>query len=323
MNKLISDALNIAAPDADPSLYVTTVTLSAPDRGLPLELRVTAPAAGDNLPVVLLSHGGGESLYLASKDGYDPIVQFYAARGFAVMQPTHLSSMIGGFGLNPAKPGHPMFGRARIADMRQILDSLTEIEQQVPGLSGRLDHDSVVAVGHSAGAQTVAVLLGARLKDADGNVIDEDLTEPRIKAGLLLAPTGNGDGLTQVVREAYPELDLDFSHMTTRALVAYGDDDINPAMMLRGADWHADPYHQSPGAEHLITFFGAKHFLGGIMGYNLQETDDENPELLAITQRMTWAYLRSVVDPTDDAWADARTAFEKHTASYGRIDSKS
>jgi predicted dienelactone hydrolase len=75
--------------------------LAAPQRGLPLELRVTVPATGRSLPVVLLSHGGGASLYLPSKDGYDPIVQFYAARGFAVMQPTHLSSKIGGFGLNP------------------------------------------------------------------------------------------------------------------------------------------------------------------------------------------------------------------------------
>jgi acetyl esterase/lipase len=115
-----------------------------------------------------------------------------------------------------------MFGRARIADMKQILDSLTEIEQQVPRLAGCLDRDKVVAVGHSAGAQTISVLLGARLKDADGNVSDEDLSDPRIKAGLLLAPTGNGDGLTEAVRRAYPELDLDFSHMTTRALSGLG-----------------------------------------------------------------------------------------------------
>jgi predicted dienelactone hydrolase len=322
MNNLISDALNIPVADPDPSLTITTVTLPSPDRGLPLEVRVTAPATGRSLPVILLSHGGGASRYLSSKDGYDPIVQFYAARGFAVLQPTHLSSKIGGFGLDPEKPGHPMFWRSRVADMKLILDRLAEIEQRVPGLTGRLDHGSVVGVGHSGGAQTIAVLLGARLKDADGNVSDEDLTEPRIKAGLLLAPTGNGDGLTDAIREAYPELDLDFSSMTTRALVAYGDADVNPALTARGADWHADPYHHGPGADYLLTLFGAKHFLGGITGYDLRETDDESPELLAITQRLTWAYLRSATDASDPAWAEARAAFEKHAAAYGRIDAK-
>ncbi|GHJ35378.1 chlorophyllase [Streptomyces sp. TS71-3] len=322
MNKLIHDALNIPVPDAEPSLTVTTVVLAAPERGLPLEVRVTAPAAGERLPVVLFSHGGGDSLYLASKDGYDPLVQFWAARGFAVVQPTHLSSKIGGFGLDPGKPGHSMFSAARLADMRQILDGLTEIEQRVPGLAGRLDHDHVVGAGHSAGAQTIAVLLGARLKGVDGKTSDEDLREPRIGAGLLLAPTGSGEGLVPAVRQAYPELDVDFSHMTAPALVVYGDTDVNPAMMLYGAEWHAEPYRQSPGDGDLITFFGARHFLGGIMGYNLAETDDESPELLALTQRMTWAYLRSATDSGSDAWEEARAAFERHTAAYGRIESK-
>ncbi|MFI7500705.1 alpha/beta hydrolase family protein [Streptomyces sp. NPDC049687] len=325
MNNLISTARQIPVNESAGSLTVSTLTLPAPDRALLLEVRVTAPATGSNLPIVLLSHGGGQSLYLSSKDGYDPLVHFYAAHGFAVIQPSHLSSKIGGLGLDPNAEGFPIFWRSRIADMKHILDSLDNIEERIPAITGRLDHTNVAAVGHSGGSQTVALLLGARLTDpTDGTLIDEDYTEPRIKSGVLLAAVGNGgDSLTDAVRKGFPELHLDFSHMTTPTLVAYGDEDDSPELTVRGATWHADPYHHGPGADHLLTLFGAKHFLGGIMGYDLKETDDEDPERLAITQRMTWAYLRSALCEGDSAWPQACAALEKHAPTYGRVDSKS
>ena len=40
------------------------------------------PVTGQNLPVILFSHGHGPSLYLPSADGYGPIVNFWAAHGF-------------------------------------------------------------------------------------------------------------------------------------------------------------------------------------------------------------------------------------------------
>jgi predicted dienelactone hydrolase len=56
---------------------------------------VIAPLRGDALPIVLLSHGGGSLHYLKSKDGFAPLVDFYASHGFAVIQSTHLSSPFG------------------------------------------------------------------------------------------------------------------------------------------------------------------------------------------------------------------------------------
>lgn len=217
-----------------------------------------------------------------------------------------------------------MFWRSRVADMALILDNLNEIEARIPAITGRLGHSKIAAVGHSGGTQTVGMLLGARLADPKtGSVTDVDLVEPRIKAGVLLAPVGNGgDNLTEAVRANFPELNLDYSHMATRTLVVFGDADESPSLTVRGADWHADPYHHGPGADCLLTLFGAKHFLGGIMGYDLKETDDEDPDRLAITQRMTWAYLRSALREQDSAWPDARKAFEAHATSQGRVDCK-
>ncbi len=101
------------------------------------------------------------------------------------------------------------------------------------------------------------MLLGARLTDPDdGTVVD--MTEPRIKAGVLLAPPGNGNGgadLSAFAVENAPFFrDPSFAEMTTPALVVVGDDDVSPHLTVRGADWHADPYFLSPGPKFFAHF---------------------------------------------------------------------
>jgi predicted dienelactone hydrolase len=320
VNNLIDAARHLPLNEATPTVSVSPVTLPAPGRGLPLAMRVTAPATGRDLPIILLSHGHGPSLYLPSKDGYGPLASFYAAHGFVVIQPTHANSKVAG--LDPGAPGGPLFLRSRVADMRLILDRLDEVEAQVPAVAGRLDRGRIAAVGHSAGSHTVGLLLGARLSDPREDAAGAPLIEPRVKAGVLLAPVGRGGGLSDPARERYPELGLDFSHMTTRTLVVWGDADVSPHLTVRGADWHADPYHDGPGADALLTLFGAKHGLGGIAGHDARETDDEDPDRLAVTQRMTWAYLRSALREGDPAWADACEALADHASALGRVERK-
>lgn len=322
MNNLIDKARRIPVGEARTTISISPVSLAAPGRGMPLEMRVTAPATGRDLPIVLLSHGHGPSLYLPSKDGYGPLVSFYAEHGFAVIQPTHANSKVAGFA--PDAPGGPLFWRARVEEMKLILDGLAEMEAAVPAIAGRLDHSRVAAVGHSMGAQTVAMLLGARLTDRkDETARDVNVTEPRIKAGVLLAAPGRGGGdLSAFAAENYTALNPDYSRMATRTLVVFGDADVNPHLTVRGADWHADPYHLSPGADALLTLFGARHGLGGVAGYDAKETDDEDPDRLAVTQRLTWAYLRSALYPGDRAWADARAALEEHAGGLGRVETR-
>ncbi|WP_236795060.1 alpha/beta fold hydrolase [Amycolatopsis sp. GM8] len=315
MNKFIDLAARIPVSPETPAVTYNPVTLQDADRPLPLELRLTLPAGDGRVPVILLSHGGGESRYLASKDGYSPLADFYASHGFAVIQPTHLSSKIGGLGLDSSAPGHSMFWRSRIDDMRLVLDRLGDIEKQAR-VAGRLDGDRIAIMGHSAGAQTAGLLMGASLPG------EPSLLDPRIKAGVLLAPVGNGAGLLPAVLARYPELDLDFSSLTTRTLVVCGDEDSSPYLTSRGPAWHADPYTSGAGADALLTLLGGKHFLGGIMGYDLKETDDEDPERLAITQRMTWAYLSSALGCDDKAWPAANAALSEHCAALATVTHK-
>ena len=68
-----------------------------------MELRVVSPATGDNLPIILLSHGHGASNFLASMRGYGPLADYYAAHGFVVILPTHQDSKT--LALDPTEGG--------------------------------------------------------------------------------------------------------------------------------------------------------------------------------------------------------------------------
>ncbi|MEU7984863.1 chlorophyllase [Streptosporangium canum] len=304
-----------------PVLSVSPVVLSTPGRAVDLEVRVSAPVTGSELPVILLSHGQGYSNNLSSLNGYAPLANFWAAHGFAVIQPTHLSSTT--LSLDPDTPGAPLYWRSRAEDLKCVLDRLDVIEAAVPQLLGRLDRSKVAVAGHSMGGHTASLLLGARLTDPqDGTEVN--LTEPRIKAGVLLAAPGRGgDALTESVAENLPFLlTTDFSGMTTPALVIAGDKDISAHLTVRGPDWHADPYFLSPGPKSLLTLFDAEHGLGGVSGYDVAETTDESPERVSAIQRLTWAYLRAELYPGDPAWRAACDALAAGPDPLGRVESK-
>ncbi|MET7645572.1 chlorophyllase [Streptomyces sp. NPDC005426] len=309
------------APSASPTpvLSIAPVVLPVPGRAVDLRMRISAPVTGRDLPVLLLSHGQGYSHHLSSLNGYAPLADFWAAHGFVVIQPTHLSSST--LSLDPETPGAPMYWRSRAEDMTRILDRLGAIEAAVPHLLGRLDHSKVAVAGHSMGGHTASLLLGARLTDPEDGT-EVNLTEPRIKAGVLLAAPGRGgDALSAFTAENLPFLlTTDFSRMTTPTLVVAGDKDASAHLTVRGPDWHADPYTLAPGPKLLLTLFDAEHGLGGISGYDVAETTDDNPERVSAVQRLTWAYLRSELYPGDPAWQAAREALA--AGPLGRVESK-
>lgn len=297
-----------------PVISVRPVLLPAPGRGEDLRVRVSAPVTGDGLPVIVFSHGFGQSL-----DGYAPLVDFWTAHGFVVVQPTHLDSRT--LNVTPDDSRYPEIWRFRVEDLTRIVDQLDLIEASVPGLTGRLDRSSIAAAGHSWGAQTASMLLGARVLDAEG-VPGEDMSDPRIKAGVLLAAAGTGGAdLTPFAAEHFPFMNPDFTGMSTPALVVAGDKDQS-ALSARGPEWFTDAYFLSPGTKNLLTLFGAEHSLGGITGYASTETTDESPERVALIQRLTWAFLRSAFYPADPSWSAVSAEPAERTDPLGRIESK-
>lgn len=267
---------------AVPIVSVRPVRLDALGRGTDLTVRVTAPTTGTDLPVVVLSHG-----YHQSERGYDPLVDAWAQH-FVVVQPTHLDSAA--LDLPADDPRTPDIWRTRVDDLCRVLDQLDKACAAVPGLAGRADFARVALAGHSWGGQSAGMLLGARVLDEHGTP-GESRRDPRVKVGVLLTTTGTGESLNAWAVENFAFMRPDFSGLTTPTLVVAGDDDQS-LLSTRGPDWFLDPYLLSPGATDLLTVTGGEHSLGGITGYGVTETTDENPSRTAMVAQVTAAWLR-------------------------------
>lgn len=262
------------------------VRLEAPARGDDLDVRVSAPEAGSALPVIVLAHGFG-----LDADAYDPLVDHWVGEGFVVVQPTFLDSRR--LGLAPTDPRQPDVWRIRVDDLEHVIDRLETVLAAVPGLPEGTDIERLAVAGHSWGAQSVSMLLGARVLDADGRP-GPDRTDARVKAGVLLAIPGTGEHLTDVAREHFAFMNPDFSGLRTPSIVVAGDADRSP-LTTRGPDWFTDAHRLAPGVQELVTVPGGQHSLGGIQGYAHAETTDESPERVDLVRRTTTAFLRSAL----------------------------
>ncbi|TZG33472.1 alpha/beta fold hydrolase [Agrobacterium sp. B1(2019)] len=292
---------------------ISPITLPSPGRGVDLHVRVSLPIAGDALPVIIFSHGNGQSFH-----AYGPLADYWAAHGFAVIQPTHLDSRM--LGLAQDDPRRPQLWRFREQDLAAVLDGLDHIENQAPMICGRLDHSRIAVAGHSWGAQTASALLGATHPDPDdGSVVNRK--DSRVKAGVLLATPGRGDALTEYAARTYPFMYPDFSTMTAATLIIVGDRDVG-SLSTRGAEWWRDAYDLSPSPKALFTAFGGEHALGGIPGYEARETTDERPQRVDAIQRLSTAFLRSALYPGDPAFFDTVATLAGDAAPEGSVETK-
>lgn len=321
MSQPFTNAAGLPVGADQPVVTFSPVSLTVAGRPAPLTIKVSAPVAGERLPVILFSHGHGASNFLSSLHGYGPLVDFWAAHGFVVLQPTHLD--FPGLGLRDTDTeGALLFWRSRVQDMRVVLDHVEEIEATVPGLTGRVDWTKIAAVGHSLGGHTVAALCGMTVPDPH-DATDPDLGDERVVAGVIMAGPGAGDGLTGPAADRFPDLtSTDFSDMTKQALVVVGDHDHNPFFTDREG-WRTDPYIRSPGTNKtLLTMVDAEHMLGGVSGYDADETTDENPERVATLRALVWAYLTTALHPDDPAWSHAADALARQANPIALIETR-
>ncbi|KAK8123571.1 hypothetical protein PG999_003489 [Apiospora kogelbergensis] len=332
-------AAKIPVPDPSPVLSYSPVVLdNVPNRPAPLQLRVSVPSPsfrnGEPLPIILISHGLGNSSFLSSHEGYTPLADFLAGRGFAVIQPTHLYSRFYDptqfpAGATEEEEGNEFHWKTAVRDLTTILDRLDEIEAAIPSLlspgGNRLDREKIGIIGHSFGASTANLLLGVVNTDTRfPNQKPFGGRDSRIKAGVLMAAIGSGPLVTEMGRKVLPFYGPDFGTLSAPTLIVAGDIDTSPHLTTtRGPEFHMDPYHLAPGPKDLFTVKGGLHCLGGVDGWDAVGTPgDAHPQRLGAVQRMTWAYLRSQLYEGDAAWADACEAL-KGLEDLGDVQNKS
>ncbi len=278
-------AATATATASAPIVTVNPVVLKDAAQGKEILLRVTAPRDGKQLPIILFSHGAQYS-----KDDYLPLTEFWASHGYVVIQPTHIESRA--LGLSREDSRIKDAWKSRVLDLRKALDSLDEIVRQAPVLKGRLDSKTVLAAGHSFGGHTTAALIGAQMPDMPVT----DLSDSRVRAGLMLAPPGIMPGFLNVKWKADSK----------PALSIVGMDDVIPGF---NDDWkaHAQYYYERQGGPQcLAAMTGMKHYLGGTLGTNRTEEKTPSAESMQQVERLSLAFLDYYAKGTKD-WETVRT----------------
>lgn len=198
---------------------------------------VAKPADGP-FPLIVFSHGMG-----ASKDGFPALSTYLATHGYIVVHPTHADSILLDKH-NADEEVEPHTGRPRpklrdlsnvkrpkltdvdpydrVADISLVYDSLDTIEQSIEDLRlpdgrGKIDRNHLGVAGHSAGAMTAQMVIGANVRggglrvaegeehDAagkgkvgetgEGKWILNSYADPRCKAGVVISSQGTTNRL--------------------------------------------------------------------------------------------------------------------------------
>jgi hypothetical protein len=107
--------------------------------------------------------------------------------------------------------------------------------------------------------------------------------------------------------------------MRVPTLIVAGDRDHSP-LTTRGPDWFYDPFVLAPGEKTLLTIHGGEHMLGGISGYDVTETTDEDTDRVGLVQEVTLAFLRDELLGDRAGWAAIAAKLKSSTA--GAIETK-
>jgi hypothetical protein len=95
MSTPLPDAANIPEGEASAIVTYSPVVFEVAGRPVPLEIKVSMPASGSALPVILLSHGHGMANLLSSLNGYGPLVNMQGGRGCGDL-PTFVTGVLDG-----------------------------------------------------------------------------------------------------------------------------------------------------------------------------------------------------------------------------------
>ena len=123
-----------------------------------LRARIAYPDAEGPFPLVVYSHGFG-----CYRESYAGLTDHWASHGYAVVLPEHPDCPTSEGKLSPEDARNLLY--IRISDVGRVLDALFAPGQEIPGLTGRIDHDRKAIAGHSFGGMIAQVIWGQPLKD--------------------------------------------------------------------------------------------------------------------------------------------------------------
>jgi predicted dienelactone hydrolase len=264
-------------------------------RAVPVRLYLPAAASGVKpVPLIVFSHGIG-----GSRNGYSYLGRFWASQGYASLHLQHVGSDRALWSGNP----FGMVGRlqaaaqdgeatARVQDLSFALDQVLAGE-----FASRLDGGRVVAAGHSYGANTTLLAVGAQVQRA-GRLID--LRDPRVKAAIVIsAPPFYGETEFGAILGAIAVPSL---HVTAT------EDTIDVPGYFSPFNDRVSVFEATGGpAKMLAVFEGGSHNI--FSDRSLTGGAALNPLVKAATQALSLAFLKSVFDGDSQGLRDWTVQF--------------
>ena len=214
-----------------------------------LRARIAFPEGAGPFPLVVFSHG-----FACYRENYSGLTDHWASHGYVVVQPEHPDCPTSERRLN-ARTARDLH-YVRISDVRRVLDALFAPDEEIPGLTDRIDYGRRVMAGHSFGGMITQIIWGQPLKDREsaGSVsfaLDFD-------AAIVMSGPGP---MPQMAEGAFTEL-------PGPLLVTGGTRDTRNAGdgVIQPWEWRMLSYELSPpGDKYSVVLEEGDHYLGGLI----------------------------------------------------------
>lgn len=205
----------------------------------------------------------------------------------------------------------------RPQDISYIIDSLEELEQLVPQLTGKMQRSAIGVGGHSAGAYTTMLLAGASATMPSGEKVN--LRDRRVRAFLAISPQGTTPagfdkylwGLEQ----------HSWSKIAAPMMTVSGSKD--KGWEGRPPSWKVEPFNNMPtGDKYHLLIQKAGHFAydnsDDLAINNSQIKTRENQ--IAMARKKTWLerkrQIQFYLQRTSIAFWDAHLKSKKSAKEY-------
>ena len=214
-----------------------------------LRARIAFPQGAGPFPLIVFSHG-----FACYRESYAGLTDHWASHGYVVVQPEHPDCPTSPVRLKPQDATRIHY--IRISDIERVLDALFAPGEDIPGLTGNIDHNRRVMAGHSFGGMIAQILWGQPLKDPDSS---GSVSHARnFDAAIIMSGPGE---MPQMADGA-------FTGLPGPMLVSGGTRDTRNAGdgVIYPWQWRMQAYdHSPPGNKYSVVLEGGDHYLGGLI----------------------------------------------------------